>query len=165
MYCRFSTPCCGKYYYYEFSISFDYQHTITVTGVQQREFEGSAYITDNTLFWRLDNNPYVYFAEGSKLYFYDLNTRAVKLYKDFGNGVKITQLRQALKDINAPNIAVVLSTGDFYLYDATSAAVLSAPDPSAEGLIYHFSGLGTVKNVAWKYKSSFSYSEQIWSDY
>lgn len=136
----------GKYIYQSYKLSGGY-NSLTVTDATQEEFAGNDLVTDNTVFWRLRNAAYLYFGEGSKLYFYDTNTGRVKLYTDFGEG-RITHLMQ---DAGGTRIGVGLDNGVFYLCEATSAEILGAGDPGSVGILHQVSGLGEIVSLSWKW--------------
>jgi hypothetical protein len=139
-------PVSGKYLIQEFTVSSS-TTSMQIVSAAQREFEASDLITDNTVFWRMRSSAYLYFGEGSKLYFYDANTKSAKLYTDFGSA-RITHLMQ---DVDGTRIGVALDNGDFYLFNATSATVLGSDNPGEAGFLHKVSGLGTIKNLTWKH--------------
>jgi hypothetical protein len=139
-------PVSGKYILQEFALTSG-TTSMQLTQFAQREFEAGSLISRNTIFWRMRASPYLYFAEGSKLYFYDTNTRAAKLYTDFG-AHRVTHLMQ---DVDATRIGVALDNGDFCLFDATSAIVLGSDDPGEAGFLHRLSGLGAIKDLTWKH--------------
>ncbi len=136
----------GNYLYQNFKLE-GYIASKTLTNGQQEVFAGSEFITDNTVFFRLRRSSYLYFGEGSKLYFYDVNTKRVKLYTDFGSG-RITKI---LQDAEGSRVGVTLDDGNFYLCEATAVSVLGADDPGSVGILHHLSGLGDIKNMVWKW--------------
>ncbi|MDR0766147.1 MAG: hypothetical protein LBF09_04320 [Odoribacteraceae bacterium] len=139
-------PVSGKYLLQEFTVSASL-FSMTVTQANQREFEASNLVTDNSVFWRMRNSSYLYFGEGSDLYFYDFNTRVTKLYTRFGDA-RVTRLMQ---DIDGTRLGVALDNGEFYLFDAISATVLGSSDPGEAGFLHKVSGLGTIKDLTWKH--------------
>ncbi len=136
----------GNYIYQSFKFTTT-TTSLTVASASQEVFAGSSYVTDNTVFWRIRSSSYLYFGEGSKLYFYDVNTKQVKLYTDFGSG-RITHLSE---DAVGSVLGVALDNGNFYLIDAIDAATLGAADPGAVGILHHASGLGEIESLSWKW--------------
>ncbi len=136
----------GKYLYQAFQFSGSMTN-LTVVNATQEEFVGGNLISENTVFWRLRSSSYLYFGEGSKLYFYDVNTKQVKLYTDFGEG-RITHL---MEDGDGTRLGVCLDNGTFFLCEAISAEVLSANNPGEVGILHKVTGLGEIVSLAWKW--------------
>ena len=136
----------GDYIYQDFKLSGGTADYSIVDG-NREVFAGTGLISDNTVFFRLRRSSYLYFGEESKLYFYDVNTKKVKLYTDFGSG-RITQIMQ---DAEGTRIGITLDNGNFYLCEAVAVSVLGEEDPGSVGILHHLSGLGDIKNMVWKW--------------
>ena len=147
----------GNYIYQNFKLM-GYTADFSVTEANREIFAGSELISDNTVFFRLRRSSYLYFGEGSKLYFYDVNSKKVKLYTDFGSG-NITQI---IQDAEGTRVGITLDNGNFYLCEAVSTNVLGAENPGAVGILHHLSGLGDIKNMVWKWGT---YSSMIGNRY
>ncbi|MDR1720540.1 MAG: hypothetical protein LBR67_10565 [Dysgonamonadaceae bacterium] len=141
----------GKYYIQDFSMSGNFLSR-QITNITQYEFVTTAPISDNTIYWRTQLSSYLFFAEGSRLYFYDINTKMTKLYTDFGSA-RITHLRE---NPDSKCFGVALDNGDFYIVDASTVSVLADPDPGSVGILFHESGFGSVKYLEWKYGSYYN---------
>lgn len=128
--------------------------SLTVQEASQEEFVGGDKVSDNTVFRRLRLASYLYFGEGNKLYFYDVNTKQVKLYTAFPDGGRITHM---MEDAEGKILGVATDNGYFYLIDAVSAEILGAPDPGTVGIIHQVSGLGKIKSLTWKWGGSFNW--------
>lgn len=128
---------------------------LQVTEHKQEAFAGNGLISDNTVYYRTYTSSYLFFGEGSKLYFYDVNTKAVKLYKDFGAG-NITKITA---DANEGEVGVVLNDGRFCIC-SLKTAVLGESDPGATGILYEVAGLGDVIDLQWKWGAYSNYSSR-----
>lgn len=144
----------GDYYYYTFSIQGSTSSfNVRVTNHKQLLFPGSTFISDESVFHKLRRSAYLFFSNGSKLYFYDQATGNVKLYHDFQTG-KIVKI-----DADAPEteIGVAFDNGDMYVCSA-SVAVLGASNPGQEGgILHHATGLGRIVDMIWKYGGYYNY--------
>ena len=136
----------GEYMYQSFAFSGNV-NTRTVIDATQEVFAGNHLVSDNTVYWRLRTSGYLYFGEGSKLYFYDVNTKAVKEYTDFGDGARITHI---LQDADCTSVGVALNDGRFYICDAIDPEILGAANPGETGILHRVHGLGDIKSVSWK---------------
>lgn len=136
----------GKYLYQSYRLTGS-MTSLTVTNASQEVFAGSDLITDNSVFWRLRQSSYLYFSSGSKLYFYDVNTKRVKLYTDFEEG-KIVKL---MEDAEGLKLGVGLDNGTFVLCEASDPDVLGAIDPGEKGILHQVSGLGEIVDIDWKW--------------
>lgn len=56
------------------------------------------------MYFRIRPSSYLFMGEGSKLYFYDVNTKVVKLFADYTNGNVV----EILQDADAGEIGVAL---------------------------------------------------------
>ncbi|WEK35035.1 MAG: PKD-like family lipoprotein [Candidatus Pseudobacter hemicellulosilyticus] len=125
---------------------------LDVAEQQQEVFAGNGIVTDNTIYYRLRNSSYLFFGEGSKLYFYDVNTKIVTLYHDFGTG-KITKITS---DANSGELGVLLDNGTFTICSLKNE-VLGNADPGAVGILYQLPDAGNVIDLTWKWGSYFEF--------
>lgn len=126
--------------------------SIGVSDHQQEVFAGNGLVNDNTVYYRVRNSSYLFFATGSKLYFYDVNTKIVTLYHDFGSGniIKLTG------DANEGELGVALSSGDFYICSLKNE-VLGNANPGSVGILYQSPNVGTIVDLSWKWGSYYEY--------
>ena len=125
---------------------------IEVGNHKQELFAGNGIVTDNTVYHRIRNSTYLFFGEGSRLYFYDVNTKLVKLYHDFGAG-RITKI---LADANSGEIGVLMDNGKFTIC-STKTSVLGEPAPGVTGILYSVPNVGNVVDVTWKWGGWYEY--------
>ena len=92
-------------------------------------------------------------GEESKLYFYDVNTKSVKLFTDYESG----NIVEILQDADAGEIGVALDDGNFYIYKL-STEVLADANPGEKGLLFHVSDLGRIVDIEWKWGGSFNWA-------
>lgn len=143
----------GEYMHHTYRIeSFSsFTNTAQLTNHHQEIFAGSTFISDSTKFLDLRRMSYLFFGEGSKLYFYDKNTQKVKLYHDFGSG----NIVKIVAEAKETEIGVALDSGDMYVC-STSVEVLANENPGKEGgILHHTTGLGKIIDVIWKYGGSY----------
>jgi hypothetical protein len=141
----------GQYLYQTYRLN-NYHSSIGVSEHHQEVFAGNALVTDNTVYYRIRNSSYLFFGEGSKLYFYDVNTKKVTLYHDFGSGtiVKITS------DANSGELGVATNNGKFYICSLKND-VLGNVNPGSVGILYTSPAMDPVVDLAWKWGSYFDY--------
>jgi hypothetical protein len=141
----------NEYLYQTYRLTMNWSY-VGVTEHTQEPFAGSAMITDNTVYFRIKNSSYLFFGEGSKLYFYDVNTKKVALYHDFGSGriVKMTT------DAPSTELGVATDNGRFYIVSLKNE-VLGNPNPGSVGLLYTAPPMSPVVDLAWKWGSYFQY--------
>lgn len=148
----------GEYLYQTYGLQNMFS-SLTLIDAKQEVFAGSQYITDNTIFLRSRTLPYLYFGEGTKLYFYDSSTKKTKLYADFSldpdfKGGQISSIGQSP---GCEEIGVGFDNGDLYICDAKTTAILAADDPSKEGILEKVSNLGRIVQVGWKWGGYVAY--------
>lgn len=128
-----------------------FTNTAQLTNHQQEVFAGSTLISDSTKFLDLRRMSYLFFGEGSRLYFYDKNTKKVKLYHDFGSG----NIVKIVAEAKETEIGVALDSGELYIC-STSVEVLATDNPGKEGgILHHTTGLGKIVDMVWKYGGSY----------
>lgn len=127
---------------------------IQITNHHQEVFVGSSLISDNSEFLQLRRSSYLFFSNGSKLYFYDNRTKLIKLYHDFGIG----RIIKIAADAPETEIGIALDNGNLYIC-STSIKVLAADNPGKEGGILHnVSGLSKIADLIWKYGGYYGYA-------
>ena len=139
----------GEYVLHSYrTITNQYGLTIQITNHFQQPFTANAFLSDKTKFLDLITRSYLFFGEGSKLYFYDKNTKRVKLYHDFGAG----NIVKLVASPSESEISVGTDDGNIYFCD-TDVRVLALDHPGAEGgMLHHTTGLGgKVVDIIWKY--------------
>jgi hypothetical protein len=141
----------GQYLYQTYALAMNYT-SLGVSAQQQEVFAGNGLVSDKTVYYRIRNSSYLFFGEGSKLYFYDVNTRLVKLYHDFGAGnvVKITS------DAVSGELGVAFDNGKFIICSLKNE-LLGNGDPGATGILYESPNIGTIVDLSWKWGSYFDY--------
>lgn len=141
----------GQYLYQTYSLSMNYT-ALGVSAQHQEVFAGNGFVSNNTVYYRVRNSSYLFFGEGSKLYFYDVNTKRVTLYHDFGAGkvIRITS------DANSGELGVALDNGIFYVCSLNNA-ILGEADPGATGILYQSPNIGTIIDLSWKWGSYYDY--------
>ena len=141
----------GNYYYQTYRTA-QKLLALDVSQHYQELFAGNGLISDNSVFYRTYSSSYLYFAEGSKLYFYDVNTKRVKLYKDFGSGT----IKRISGDAVDTELGVLLDNGSFYICSLKNN-ILGEANPGETGVLFEVKGLGTVVDMQWKWGSYFDY--------
>lgn len=140
----------GNYYYQNMGFN---NSSFKISNCTQELFAGSNVISDNTVYFRIRPSSYLFMGEGSKLYFYDVNTKIVKLFADYTNGNVV----EILQDADAGEIGVALDDGNFYIYEL-STEVLADENPGEKGLLFHVSDLGRIVDIEWKWGGSFNWA-------
>jgi hypothetical protein len=141
----------GQYLLQNYRLTMAYS-SVDVSEHQQEVFAGGPYITDNTVFYRIRNSSYLFFGEGSKLYFYDINTKKVTLYHDFGSGI----ISKITSDANSGELGVALTSGGFHVLSLKND-VLGNPNPGSVGMLFSVPNVGVVVDLTWKWGSYFDY--------
>lgn len=103
-------------------------------------------LSDNTVYHRLRMKSYIFMGEKNKLYFYDINTKIVKLFADYASG----NIVEILSGPGSEEIGVALDNGNFYIYEL-SPKVLADDNPGKIGLLFHVSDLGRIVDIEWKW--------------
>lgn len=125
---------------------------LRITEHYQEIFAGNSLISENTKFLQLRRSNYMFIGEKNKLYFYDGNTKRIKLYHDFGLGniVKIAA------DAPEQEIGVAMDNGRIYIC-STDIKFLSADRPGEYGICHEVEGLGRIVDLIWKYGGFYPY--------
>jgi len=141
----------GQYLYQTYSLAMN-TTALGVSQQQQEVFAGNGLVSDKTVYYRVRNSSYLFFGEGSKLYFYDINTKRVTLYHDFGAGnvIRITS------DATSGELGVALDNGIFYICSLNNA-ILGDADPGATGILYKSPNIGTIVDLSWKWGLYYDY--------
>jgi hypothetical protein len=141
----------GQYLYQTYRLA-NLWSSIDVSEQKQEVFAGSAFVNDNTVYYRVRNSSYLFFGTGSKLYFYDINTKKVALYHDFGTGniVKLTA------DANEGELGVALSNGKMVICSLKNE-VLGDANPGATGILFQTPARKPIVDLAWKWGSYYDY--------
>lgn len=140
----------GQYLLQNYRLN-NYWSSIGVSEHQQEVFAGNGIVTDNTVYYRIRNSSYLFFGEGSKLYFYDVNTKKVTLYHDFGGST----IRKITSDANSGELGVA-TTDKFYICSLKND-VLGNTNPGSVGILYTSPAIDPVTDLAWKWGSYFDY--------
>ena len=119
---------------------------------QQEVFAGNGIVTDNTVYHRIRNSSYLFFGEGSKLYFYDVNTKQVKLYHDFGSGT----IKAITTDAPGGELGVALDNGVFAIC-SLKTEILGSANPGATGILFSQQQVGDIVDLSWKWGSYYEY--------
>lgn len=141
----------GEYIYQNYSLTNVYT-AIDVSNHQQAVFAGNAFVNDNTVWFRIRNSSYLFFATGSKLYFYDVNTNKVTLYHDFGSGTIVKMTTDAVEG----ELGVAFSDGKFVIVSLKNE-VLGNAHPGSVGILYQLPYQLPVVDLAWKWGSYYEY--------
>lgn len=141
----------GQYLYQTYKLQMQYTF-IEVSNQTQEVFAGNGIVSDNTVYHRIRNSSYLFFGEGSKLYFYDINTKRITLYTDFGAG----NIVQITTDANSGELGVALNNGNFYICSLKND-VLGHVNPGSVGILYHVANLGNIVDLQWKWGSYYEY--------
>ncbi|MGN6417341.1 MAG: PKD-like family lipoprotein [Pseudobacter sp.] len=142
----------GQYMMQNYRLTMKYT-LIEVSEHQQEVFAGNGIVTDNTVYHRIFNSTYLFLGEGSKLYFYDVNTRQITLYHDFGTG----KIKKIISDAVSGEIGVLLDNGRFSICSLKND-VLGSANPGQTGILYTVPNVGNVVDLAWKWGSYFEYT-------
>jgi hypothetical protein len=141
----------GEYLYQTYRLTQKYT-ALEATEHAQEVFAGSSLVRDNSVFHRLYTSSYLFFSSGSRLYYYDVNTKLVKLYHDF-NGGEITHIAS---DANDSSIGVLTKDGSFYIC-GLSNQILGDANPGSIGILYDIHNLGDVVDMKWKWGSYYDF--------
>jgi hypothetical protein len=141
----------GQYIYQNYSLTNVFT-AIDVSNQQQEVFAGSAFVNDNTAWFRIRNSSYLFFGTGSKLYFYDVNTKKVTLYHDFGSGDIVKMTTDAVEG----ELGVAFSNGQFVIVSLKNE-VLGNANPGSVGILYQSPFTAPIVDLAWKWGSYFEY--------
>ena len=143
----------GQYRYQRFNASYGaWTYNITCTPLSEIILPVNSYVTDKSLFQILVPRKFIIFTGGAandKVYYYNLETDAIGLYKDFG-GTSIVSLRMNKSAGNARNknehLGIGLSNGTFLVMDVATM-ILTGGTPVE---LYRVEGLGTIKDIIYK---------------
>jgi len=142
----------GEYIYQTYRTAMRFT-SIEVTEHQQEVFAGNGLVSDHTIYYRIRNGSYLFMGEGSKLYFYDVNTKKIKLYHDFGSG----RIISICTDADSGELGVALDNGSFYICSLKNE-ILGANHPGAEGgILYEAKDLGKIVDITWKWGGFFDF--------
>ncbi|MEO9020960.1 MAG: PKD-like family lipoprotein [Ginsengibacter sp.] len=152
----------GQYRYQRFNANYAaWTYNITCNPLSETVLPISTDVTGNSLFQILDRRQFIIFSGGvqnDKVYYYNIETGVVGLYKDF-NGTSITSLRMNKSAGNVRNrneeLGVGLSNGTFLVMDVSTMILTGG---SAVEL-FRLEGLGVIKDVIYKaynYGNSFN---------
>lgn len=120
---------------------------IMIFDIKQNVIPIKNFVNDESVYLKMKQKSYIFMSNGSKLYFYDLNTKLVKLYHDFGNG-KIVDI---VSDANGGEVGIATENGDFYIC-AVNDVILGKGNPGTEGgILYEKHDLGKLVDVEWKW--------------
>ncbi|NML22282.1 hypothetical protein HHL16_15465 [Pseudoflavitalea sp. G-6-1-2] len=144
----------GQYMMQNYRLAMRYT-AIDVSEHKQEVFAGNGIVSDNTVYHRIFNSSYLFFGEGSKLYFYDVNTKLITLYHDFGTG----RIKKIVSDAASGEIGILLDNGRFSICSLKNE-VLGAPNPGQTGILFTVPNVGNVVDLAWKWGSYFEYSNR-----
>ena len=145
--------------------------TCTVSAYTEKEIPSEYTITKDTPMWLMSGNltaatqysePFLFFAQSTKLYVYQYNTGIVKLVRDFSAGASACtgDIVSIVQRGDAQELGVLTSSGDFYVLNMPRASAMNiiqdninADDPDNNGLeAAHVSGVpGTPLKVIFKY--------------
>lgn len=140
-------PSTGEYIYQTYRLTQRFT-SLEASEHQQEVFAGSHLLNENSAFHRLYTSSYLFFSSGSKLYFYDVNTKLVKLYHDFGGG----DIAFIEADANDSSLGVATKDGSFYIL-GLSNQVLGSANPGDTGILYDAHGIGNIIDMKWKWGS------------
>jgi hypothetical protein len=147
---------------------------VTLTTYSQKAFPAGYTVTKDTPMWMMrgggtatgyDTDPFLFFAQGSKLFLYHFPTGLVKLVRDFSAGSTrcsgtIVSMHQGNAIGTAAQLGVLTSDGHFYVLSMMRATATSLyqgnidpDDPDGNGLeVAHVSGIpGEPLQVIFKY--------------
>lgn len=141
----------GQFLYQTYILQMNYT-SLGVSDQQQEVFAGNGIVSDNTVYYRIPNSSYLFFGEGSKLYFYDVNTKNVKLYSDFGAG----RIKKIISDADSGEIGVALDNGIFYICSVQNT-ILGSNDPGDAGILFQSENIGNIIDLNWKWGSFMDY--------
>ena len=148
--------------------------TVTLTTYSQKAFPDGYTVTKDTPMWMMrgggtatgyDTDPFLFFAQGSKLFLYHFPTGLVKLVRDFSAGSTrcsgtIVSMHQGNAIGTDAQLGVLTSDGHFYVLSMMRATATSLyqgnidpDDPDGNGLeVAHVSGIpGEPLQVIFKY--------------
>lgn len=148
----------GKFYYQTFTTRLMIREdAIHISEHHQEEFSGSQYINDDSVFLRIRKNSYLFFSSGSRLYYYDVNTKLTKLYFDFKSG----DIRKIVSNNNGNELGVGLSSGEFHVCDLKNETLAKPIPGEGGGLLYSVNDLDEVIDVVWKWGSKNTFDRYL----
>lgn len=142
----------GQYLYQTYKMQMNYTY-VDVSNQTQEVFAGNGIVSDNTVYYRIRNSSYLFLCEGSKLYFYDVNTRLITLYHDFGAG----RIVDITSDAPSGELGVALDNGNFYICSLKNE-VLGNANPGSVGILFHVPNVGKIVDLEWKWGSNNEYT-------
>jgi hypothetical protein len=117
-----------------------------VQGTTVIDFPHTDHFTDNSVFMKCSTKPYLFFSQGSKLFYFDITRprQPLQLFHDFGF-YRVTALEH---NPSESVLAVGLDNGDVYLLGMDDNQLL------APTVIYQASGLGRIVDIAYRFGSN-----------
>lgn len=147
---------------------------ITVSGLQQKPVEGYSIADDSQFFiprgsgTNYNDELYVFFNVGFRVYFYHFDTGLAYLYHDFSKdaGAPSGKIVSMIQNGNASQLGVAFSDGHLFICDL-SKSILTAirqnnidPETTDKIVKAHISDIpGTVVSLAFKYGKSDNYTK------
>lgn len=124
--------------------------TLSVKNGTESNFIGNGIVSDATQYFFI-NSQYLFFGEGNKLYYYDLNLNQIKTYATLSG--KVTAIDSSP---NKDQIGVGLDNGEFHVFDVSHEALASGSPVT----ITKVENLGRVVDVQYKYGNYANFNNQ-----
>lgn len=84
--------------------------SVLISDLKSGDFSGKQYVTDNTKFYMLKTRPYLFFAEGNVIYWYDLNSGVTKDFYRFPAGSAVVDMGSNPQE---SELGLILEDGTF----------------------------------------------------
>ena len=96
---------------------------IILSEIKHFLFPDNSHITSNTKFYQLKTRPYLFFAEGNQVYWYDLTTTdMVRLFYTFPAGEKVVDMSSNPQE---SELGVILESGKFITLDVRNEMLMT----------------------------------------
>jgi hypothetical protein len=89
-------------------------YTVTINGIQKNLFPEKNLVTSTTRYWQLKTRPYLFFATGNRLYWYDHLTGTVHLYYTLDAGDEVVKMGSNPQE---SELTVLSKSGKFIALD------------------------------------------------
>lgn len=129
-------------------IAWPYPESADITEVELREFSGEAYIDNTTKYYMLETRPYIFFATGNVLYWYDVDAGVTKDFYYFSDGDEVVEMSSNPQETE---LGVLLKSGTFMTLNIINEKLYSSEK------LYELSNLGTGVSLMYKYPNYTDY--------
>lgn len=135
-------------------LAFPYPTIVDVMNIEEKDFSGSDYISDETIYYTLETRPYLFFATKNVLYWYDIETGKTKDFYYFQEGEEVVEMSSNPQE---SELGVLLKNGKFVILNIVNDKLYSSEK------MYELSNLGTGVSLMYKYPDYTNYSNRTLS--